>query len=773
MIKPVFKDLSIRLKLIFIIMIISSTALLLACVAFIVYDFFSYKNKMINDYFVIADIIAENNTAALIFGDAGAANESLKSLKANEHIVAACIIDESGTYLAVYNRDENYQFPDQPPVKKQRFSMDNKHLELYSEIAFEGKKIGAIYIKSEMNPLFTRLQRYLGIVGVILISSVLVVFLLTTKFHHVISKPILMLSQKALEVSRNKDYSIRIEKKGNDELGILINSFNEMLAQMENQNRELTDAKEKAQDSAKAKSHFLANMSHEIRTPMNGIMGLTHLLVNTEITDRQREYLNAIVTSSETLSVIVNDILDISKIEAGKLRIEKKSFKLKDTIGSVVEIFSGKAEEKNLKLYAEINDALPATIIGDAVRLNQILYNLIGNAIKFTKEGEIKLVVEAKSQDDSNVEIEFNIVDTGIGIVRSKLKYVFEAFAQAKNSTSRKYGGTGLGLTIVKRLVKLQGGSISVKSEPGNGSEFTFVIRYQKDKTVYADDSISGDGSEREKKNEQSLKLLKGVKVLLAEDNPVNQLVTRDLLHTVGVEVVVANNGVEAIRSLESAEFDIVLMDIQMPVMDGYQAMRHIRTEMEAEKQSIPILALTAHATEGEMEKCKKEGANDFLSKPFNPQDLFTKIAELVGKSFETPGIPGHDGLASRDDARIADFDALRNFTGGKVQLMITTIDVLITEFPENMRLMQEAVKEQEWERVGGLAHKIKPNMMLIGAVAQKEMLLKIEQDGKKRVQVDEIPGLVDQIESYIPQILEELKDEAETLKLELEKTPG
>ncbi|MBL4653970.1 MAG: response regulator [Flavobacteriales bacterium] len=388
--------------------------------------------------------------------------------------------------------------------------------------------------------------------------------------------------------------------------------------------QELQKSKEIAEQSLKAKSQFFANMSHEIRTPLNGIIGLIHLLMGTDVTDKQKEYLHSAIISSEILMVVINDILDLSKIEEGKLFIQTKNFKIKETISEVLKIMNNKAIEKNLVLEKIIDTQLPEVIIGDAARLAQILYNIIGNAIKFTDKGKVKVSVSVKKNSASTVWVELKITDTGIGIEEAKLPSICNAFTQAIGDATRKHGGTGLGLTIVKKLIELQNGDLAIESKIGVGTTFTVVIPYNIEKTQKSD-LVESKKTEDNDNNTS----LKGLTVLLAEDNPINQMVTTDLVENAGARIIVANNGKEAIDILNHEAFDIILMDMQMPIMDGYSAMEHIRNNTDSDKQNIPILALTAHAAKGEVEKCKKSGADDYLSKPFKPQVLFLKMKNL------------------------------------------------------------------------------------------------------------------------------------------------
>ncbi len=391
--------------------------------------------------------------------------------------------------------------------------------------------------------------------------------------------------------------------------------------------KELEAQKERAEYSERVKEQFLANMSHEIRTPMNAILGVTRLLLEKEPRQDQLKYLNAIKHASDNLLVIINDILDLSKIEAGKINFERIAFNLRDEIVSVIDTMKVNSDEKHLQLNYVVDEKIPNSISGDPYRLSQILINLVGNAIKFTENGSVTIRVTQKADENKTVLLLFEIEDTGIGIAKEKLDYIFDMFTQETSSTTRKFGGSGLGLAICKKLVELQGGTIHVESEPGKGSVFSFKLRYQKSSETAISDTP-------EKDNTQVRKSLKDIKILLAEDNEFNQMVAIDTLESAieGVTVDLAKNGKEALEMIQKNNYDIVLMDIQMPEMDGHEATKLIRSSHDNKINAIPIIAMTASVIKAEVDKCFESGMNAFVGKPFSVEELLDKIAKVINQ---------------------------------------------------------------------------------------------------------------------------------------------
>lgn len=383
---------------------------------------------------------------------------------------------------------------------------------------------------------------------------------------------------------------------------------------------ELEEARQELEESTKAKSDFLATMSHEIRTPMNAIMGMTHLLQQEKPRKDQQEPLNILDFSGKTLLSLIDDVLDFSKIEAGRVEFESTEFELNRLVSTIMESFKVMANNNEIKLDKKIDPKIHNVLIGDPARLTQILNNLLSNALKFTEEGSVSLEINILDEFDGRQKLEFSVIDTGIGIPEERLGTIFESFTQASGSTKRLYGGTGLGLTISKQLAELQGGSIKVDSEEGKGSTFAVQITFDK-----------GEGKAiKEEKlidHEETEDALKGIKVLLAEDNIVNQKVMHRFLERWEIKMTIVDNGVKALEEVKKSDFDIILMDLQMPEMDGYEASSKIRKLEDANKRSTPIIALTAAALKEVREKVFASGMNDFVTKPFNPADLQQKMA--------------------------------------------------------------------------------------------------------------------------------------------------
>jgi PAS domain S-box-containing protein len=495
--------------------------------------------------------------------------------------------------------------------------------------------------------------------------------------------------------------------------------------------RDITERKHDAEELVrlqKAKEQFLANISHEIRTPINGIAGMAGLLSQNPSNEERETYLNAIKHSAENLKLIINDILDLAAIESGKLKFEKIAFSLTDLIPALVNTFAYQAKEKRLKLEYNIDPKLNRILLGDPVRLNQVLINLISNAVKFTHAGSININCSVERQQKDNCWVRFEVSDTGVGIPAEKLTTIFESFSQADASVTRRYGGSGLGLTIVKQLVELQEGRITVRSEEHRGSTFITLIPY-----TVAKSSVVAKSSQAANVHDKAV--TRELDVLLVEDNDINRLYAKSILKNWECQVDIAENGLVAIEKVKNKLYDVVLMDVQMPVMDGYEATRTIRL-MDAPKNSIPIVALTANATKKDVEKCLASGMNDYLPKPFTPDDLHRKIIEELKIR---PNSKAEKKAAAASKPNKFDLTYLRSISNNNEDFVREMMQTFIQSIPGILDEMKKCLAEENWERLSKLAHQIKPSFTLLGVHDLKNTILYIEDNGKRKTNLPEL----------------------------------
>jgi PAS domain S-box-containing protein len=460
-----------------------------------------------------------------------------------------------------------------------------------------------------------------------------------------------------------------------------------------------------ANDAVKAKQQFLSNMSHEIRTPMNAIIGFTKVVLKTDLTAKQKEYLTAIKMSGDALIVLINDILDLAKVDAGKMTFEQTPFKLSASISAMLHLFETKIQEKNLSLTKRYDQTIPEVLVGDPVRLHQIILNLVSNAVKFTHHGGIEVGVRKLREDDTHVTIEFAVSDTGMGIREDKMASIFENFQQASSSTSRIFGGTGLGLAIVKQLVEAQHGTISVTSEVDKGSTFSFVLDLEKTMAK----------AEVELEMMEVNPELRGIRVLVVEDIALNQLLMKTLLDDFGFERDIAANGKIALEKLATNRYDIILMDLQMPEMNGFEATEHIRKVMRSD---IPIIALTADVTTVDVAKCKAVGMNDYIAKPVDERLLYSKIIGLTSR-------PRPSRTSVMDDAtsmigkKHIDLSYLTRRTKANTALMIEMIDAYLEQTPRLVSAMQQGIAQKDWVLLQTSVHKMIPSFSIMGITCQ------------------------------------------------------
>lgn len=506
-----------------------------------------------------------------------------------------------------------------------------------------------------------------------------------------------------------------------------------------------------AVEAVKSKQQFLSNMSHEIRTPMNAIIGFTKVVLKTNLDEMQTEYMSAIKLSCDSLIVLINDILDLAKVDAGKMTFEQAPFRMYSSLSAMLHLFEPKIEEKNLELVKQYDSNIPHTLLGDPVRLHQIMLNLLSNAVKFTTSGKISMIIELVSESDLDATIKFTVEDTGIGIEEEKLKYIFENFQQASSNTSRLYGGTGLGLAIVKQLVESQGGTIQVESKPGVGSSFSFTLTFLKTQAI-------AEIEETETILEPNIPK---ISVLVVEDIALNQLLMKTLLDDFGFERDFAINGKVAIEKLATKTYDLILMDLHMPVMNGFESTEYIRNTL---KLDVPIIALTADVTTVDLAKCKAAGMNDYVAKPVDEKILYSKIINIVLKANKLKE-SAKDNLKEFEikvnKSKYIDLDYLRQRTKSDPDLMMEMIFAYLNQTPPLLTSMKKSFIEKDWDVLQKTVHKMIPSFSIMGISSDYEMKAKkIQEYANNQQQEDLINDLINEIENVCLIACKELEEE-------------
>jgi signal transduction histidine kinase/DNA-binding response OmpR family regulator len=757
----IMQRLSIRAKLIVLGMLSTSAAMLVACSFFLLYDYRQMKESAIGEWMTMTHIAADDATAAVSFNDSDAAAVTLHALSAEPELQSAAIYKSSGELLARYER-RGYQgtFPAQPGVEGVQFG--NGFLDVWHPILLNEKQIGWVYTHSNLHELHEHMTGCLLVILLILSVTLAGTYVLVECLQRVISKPILSLTEVARSVSAAKDYSLRVgtTQRASDELGVLISCFDEMLAEIQRRDAELTRhhehleeevtartselkatntmleaARIKAEESSAAKSAFLANMSHEIRTPMTAILGYADLMLAPVQTMSDRiNCLHVVRRNARHLMDLINDILDISKIEAEKMTVEKIPHDIAQTAVEVISMLRPKAVAKQLTMRVEFIGPIPVKVKTDPLRLKQVLVNLVGNAIKFTDHGEICLKISAQPCDSTS-RVNFEVCDTGIGMTPEQVSRLFRAFVQADDSMTRKYGGSGLGLVISRRLAQYMGGDMSVQSQIGKGSTFSLWV----DGGSLADAEFRRDLTEStlavDSDVVQSEQITLHGRILLAEDGIDNQHLLTMYLTMAGAEVVVVPNGREAIEKMRTDRFDVILMDMQMPEMDGYTA----TAELRRLGFKLPIVALTAHAMSGDRAKCLAAGCTDYLTKPIDRELLLRTTAAYVKNSQPAQAASAAPAPSPAKAPPVSGAEAVAS-------AMRKAVEGFVNRLPARVVSLASLVEAGEIEELRRLAHQLKGAGAGYGFPQITETAARVESLIKSSERLDAIRGGVTEL---------------------------